>query len=221
MLLLFDLILSEGHNNMRVELTDDLLNRALAGSVWDFGNQVLYDMCRNNPEHKADGIILGKIWLIGRSYSAAIERRRGTANADAESFYESDVAPKIRNSEIDRWFDGIRNGQSADLALHLEAHKRVLDLFTSISRLEQRSLASKYLHFHFPERFFIFDSRAQKAISRLTPPVGRKLPPLREHDYDYARFVLRCEALRQRLEERLARPLSPRDLDNILLSFKP
>lgn len=206
---------------MSAQITEQALLACIAESSWDFGNQVLYDMCHHNADHKTDGVIIGKIWIIGRAYSAAIERRRGPGNGDVDSFYESAVAPKIRNSSIDAWFEEIRSGKQTDLALHLETHKRVMDLFTTISGLEQRSLASKYLHFHFPDRFYIYDSRAQKAISQLTPPVGRKLPPLREHDYDYARFVLRCEALRRQLETRTAKPLTPRHLDNLLLSFKP
>ncbi len=178
-------------------------------------------MCRENPDHKADGIIVGKIWLIGRSYGAAVERRPSPDNSDVDSFYECEVAPKIRNSAIDAWFGEIRSDKEDDLSMHLEIHKRVMDLFTAISGVEKRSLASKYLHFHFPERFYIYDSRAQRAISRLTSPVGRKLPPLREHDYDYARFFLRCESLRRQFETQLARSLTPRDLDNIRLSFKP
>lgn len=41
---------------------------------WSFGNQILYDMCLKNPSHTNENVIIGKIWLIGRSYAAAIER---------------------------------------------------------------------------------------------------------------------------------------------------
>ena len=43
--------------------------------VWDLGNKVLYDLCSSYPYHKTDEEIIAKIWLIGRSYAAAIERR--------------------------------------------------------------------------------------------------------------------------------------------------
>jgi len=200
-------------------LSTEVISKAVAKSPWDFGNKVLYEMCRENPDHKEDGVILGKIWLIGRSYSAAIERRRGKASANADAFYENEVVPTIRNSGIDGWFGELRSADMDDLALHLEAHKRVMDLFARISGTDNRSLASKYLHFHFPERFFIYDSRAQKSISRLTKPEGRRLPPLRGRDYDYACFFVRCVKLRKKLETQLAKAISPRDLDNILLAF--
>jgi len=37
-------------------------------------------------------------------------------------------------------------------------------LFSKISGLNKRSLASKYLHFHVPELFYISDSRAYDAM---------------------------------------------------------
>jgi hypothetical protein len=149
---------------MTPQLTTEFITEATSQKAWDFGNQVLYDMCHANPEHKQDQIIIGKIWLIGRTYAAAIERRRTTEGAIGDDFYESEVAPKIRKSEIDNWFEAIRKGNPDDLTLHLEVHARVLKLFTEISGLKKRSLASKYLHFHFPERFLIYDSRAYKVI---------------------------------------------------------
>jgi hypothetical protein len=41
------------------------LRRPISETSWDFGNQVLYEMCRANPEHAKDDVIIGKIWLIG------------------------------------------------------------------------------------------------------------------------------------------------------------
>jgi hypothetical protein len=45
-------------------------------SVWDLGNDILYEMCEKYPGHDEDNEIIAKIWLIGRSYAAAIERRK-------------------------------------------------------------------------------------------------------------------------------------------------
>jgi hypothetical protein len=88
-------------------LTHKLVSSAVSQTVWDFGNQVLYDMCRTNPEHKRDQIIIGKMWIIGRTYAAAIERRRRMEVASGDAFYETVVAPKIRKSSIDSWFETI------------------------------------------------------------------------------------------------------------------
>ena len=64
-------------------------------------------MCRTNPEHKLDQIIIGKMWVIGRTYAAAIERRTKIEGASGDAFYETVVAPKIRKSPIDSWFEAM------------------------------------------------------------------------------------------------------------------
>ena len=200
-------------------LTHELVSSAVSETVWDFGNQVLYDMCRTNPEHTRDQIIIGKMWIIGRTYAAAIERRRRMEVASGDAFYETVVAPKIRKSSIDSWFEAIRNGCNEDLALHLEVHVRMMNLFTEISGLEKRSLASKYLHFHFPDRFYIYDSRAHRVVSELAEPIRNTLPALRDHDDTYARFCLRCRGLHQRISSVLGRVTSMREFDKVLLAY--
>ncbi len=203
---------------MLSHLTPEFVKEALSVTAWDFGNQVLYDLCAANPGHTRDDIIIAKVWLIGRSYAAAIERRRSTDVAVGDAFYETVVAPKIRLSGIDNWFRALVTSSNEDMALNLETHMRVMRLFTEISGLEKRSLASKYLHFHCPARFHIYDSRAHKAISNLTEPIGKSLPSLREHDNVYARFSLRCQALNERIASLADRHLSPRELDKVLLA---
>jgi len=88
------------------------LRRAISETSWDFGNKVLYEICCANPDHKSDDVIIGKIWLIGRSYATAIERRAEIEGAQGDAFYENEVAPKIRNSGIDGWFQEIRRGDA-------------------------------------------------------------------------------------------------------------
>jgi len=149
---------------MRSQLTAQFVTEALSLAAWDFGNQVLYDLCAANPGHARDDIIIAKIWLIGRSYAAAIERRRSTADAVGDAFYETVVAPTIRSSAIDNWFRALATSANEDMALNLETHMRVMELFTEISGLEKRSLASKYLHFHFPALLHLRFTRRQSHL---------------------------------------------------------
>ena len=81
-------------------ITKSDIEAARENSVWELGNRTLYDLCRNHPEHKKIAEIIAKVWLIGRSYAASIERRR---NADqfGDGFYEATVAPTIKESGID------------------------------------------------------------------------------------------------------------------------
>jgi hypothetical protein len=53
---------------------------------WDLGNSVLYDLCRKHPSHKTADEILAKVWLIGRSYAASIERRKNVKETVGRDF---------------------------------------------------------------------------------------------------------------------------------------
>ena len=55
-------------------------------SSWDFGNSILYNLCQENFYHQDDQKILSKVWLIGRAYSAAIERRKNKDTIN-DNFY--------------------------------------------------------------------------------------------------------------------------------------
>src|SRR5690606_29468485 len=42
-----------------------------------WGNDVLYRMCSERPNHTDVDTVSSKLWLIGRAYSASIERKAG------------------------------------------------------------------------------------------------------------------------------------------------
>ena len=66
-----------------MRLTAPFLQQTLSeDDPWSIGNQVLYDLCQRYPRHTVDSEIIAKIWLIGRAYSASIERGRGKASVD-------------------------------------------------------------------------------------------------------------------------------------------
>ena len=54
----------------------NLINKCKLDNEWSLGNSVLYDLCKTYPTHKDKKSIVAKIWLIGRAYAAAIERRK-------------------------------------------------------------------------------------------------------------------------------------------------
>ena len=206
---------------MKTPLTPEFIARALNRREWDFGNQVLYDLCERHPSHDRNDVVIAKIWLIGRTYSASIERRRKAfVNGADGSFYETKVAPAIVSSEMDVWLRRLREADGRRSDLIIEVHKKVTELFSKISGLEKRSLASKYLHFHFPQYFYIYDSRACRALQRLKDGIRMSE---REHsggDPHYARFFDKCEAANQRIATLLGRSLTPRELDKVLLSVE-
>ena len=123
-----------------------------------FGNKVLYDMCINNPLHNNNDVISGKVWLIGRAYAVAIERVREKKYIN-DDFY-SEIVPKIFNEFYKDFDNDIKDIKENDLNNALSVHKKLTDAIKNVTGLEKRSFNSKYLHFHCPDIFYIYDSRA-------------------------------------------------------------
>ncbi|HEV2563233.1 MAG TPA: hypothetical protein VGT78_13935 [Rhizomicrobium sp.] len=195
------------------------INQALDNRTWDIGNKVLYDLCENYPDHKNESAIAAKIWLIGRSYAAAIERRRKGHEKEnsGDDFYYNVVIPKIKESEIDDWITESKNEPIDQYKIALQTHKRLMALFNEISGQDKRSLASKYLHFHVPGKFFIFDSRAQRAVNDQVArfksvPINTTCDPVYEH------FFQKCLKHNEELSIAIGRKLTPREFDKILLA---
>ena len=202
-----------------------MIDQAINPDVWDFGNEILYSMCRDNPLHQDQSVIIGKIWLIGRSYAAAIERRKKSIELDnfGGDFYVNRVAPVIKNSNIDNLIGAIAvtdllSSQSLEQSLFV--HFKVTELFAEISGMEKRSLASKYLHFHRPNMFIIYDSRAEAAISKLSPIIGRVGRNRYKADNPYRKFAEKCLIIIDYIEKNFGIRLSPRQLDNLLLGLQ-
>ena len=161
---------------------------------WEFGNNILYKMCEENPKHNKSNVVVGKIWLIGRSYAAAIERRKGGEKTG--DFYFDVVAPKINkiHEELDNKITELSQSSANHIVNLLRTHKFLTDVFSDISQLQKRSLASKYLHFHCRKKVFIYDSRARDAIHKLVKrPDKSILDNLQpdEFDKEYGDFVCR------------------------------
>lgn len=95
------------------------------------------ELCRQHPTHREVPAVLAKIWLIGRSYAAAIERRRGKDDQN-DNFYVESVAPAIIRSDIDAWIESVEKHKEPDeqsIDAILVTHARTTQLFREISRL--------------------------------------------------------------------------------------
>lgn len=189
---------------------------------WEYGNGILYNMCKDNPLHNDEHVIVGKIWLIGRSYAAAIERRKN-ADVNNDDFYYDVVAPKVLSigKELDSKLAKLNNSKGLiidDIEDVLSTHKFLMDAFYDITGLEKRSLASKYLHFHCPDKFFIYDSRARSDINKFVKkPDKHMLAGLELYDPEYADFVCRMLELQEYLDGVTGLLESPRRMDSFLL----
>ncbi len=204
-------------------LTKEIILKAQSGDDWNFGNHILYEMCGRFPGHKEKAQIIGKVWLIGRAYAAAIERRKTSDNeiSEGDDFYFEQVAPIVLDSDIDIWIQSIEDIDLPDeknVTRILEVHWRVTNLFFLISGLEKRSLSSKYLHFHGPKAFFIYDSRAAASISKFSSITGRVKKSDMLCDNEYRKFYMKCLRLQKYIVDEFGIYLPPRAIDNLLLS---
>ena len=205
----------------KITISKEDVDEACKPTDWYLGNKVLYDFCRGNPGHTSNGAIIAKIWLIGRAYSAAIERRKNATNDSSEKFYENKVAPMMMSSSVDAWIESLQDQTitQGNLERVVNIHKQLTDLFYRITELKKRSLASKYLHFHKPDLFFIYDSRAREAINAIKLS-GDKIGSSKssdDRDGEYYTFCCRALQLRDDIERKFERRLSPRQLDNLFL----
>lgn len=196
-----------------------MIIEAMVPSPWSVGNEVLYELCRSRPTHSDKKNVIAKIWLIGRSYAAAIERRKNKSDEN-DDFYENIVAPEITASSIDEWINKAKRCvKPCDDSLEtlLRVHYDTTELFSKISDLKKRSLASKYLHFHVPHLFYIYDTRAVGALRLLSDVVCRAGKQAMPADNEYRKFAVKCMALHKFIKNEYDMDLSPRELDNLLM----
>ena len=187
-------------------------------NTWDLGNQVLYDLCAKFPQHRDKSEVVAKIWLIGRSYAASVERRKNKSKNNYD-FYEDIVAPTMINSKLDQYLtrlNGEKKISESNIETILATHKYLVDILEKITKLNKRSLASKYLHFHYPHLFYLFDSRASNSLRDI---VRSKKANEKYSNYDstYVSFYLKAYELHNFIKDKYDIDLSPRELDKILL----
>jgi len=191
---------------------------------WDFGNEILYKMCKTDFLHKRTDKIIGKVILIGRVYAAAIERRKNKTEQN-ENFYLEKVVPKFKNSKLDNHLEKLKKHKiltEENIPEILMIHFYLTDLIKDITEQNKRSFASKYLHFHLPHLFFIYDTRAVKAIGLLKTKFQYKYKEQINSigiDKEYASFFYKCFVQKNRLENKYDQKLSIRHFDNILMKI--
>ena len=191
---------------------------------WDFGNQILYELCKDNFQHERDDIILTKVMFIGRIYAAAIERRKNKKQTgiNNDNFYIDKVAPTFRKPKLDRQLSELKSMRltTDNIPQILRVHNDLMTTLSKITDLDKRSFCSKYLHFHLPDLFFIYDSRALTALRDFTSRVPKELrhiPQLSFVDKEYATFFCKCFDIKNKIEVEHKTKLTTRQLDNLLI----
>jgi len=203
--------------------TKKQLDAARQKKVWDFGNAILYKLCKDNFEHQSDDHILTKVLFIGRIYAAAVERRKNKSNDINDNFYTNTVAPTFRKSKLDDKLSRLKienNENIENIKSVLQTHYLLTSMLKKITDLDKRSFSSKYLHFHLPDLFFIYDSRAVTALRQFTSQVPKDLKhiiQLDNIDMEYSKFYCKCFDLKSQIKSKYNIYLTNRQLDNLLI----
>ena len=193
-------------------------------SKLDFGYSVLLNLCQGNLRHTEQNKIYAKIWIIGRSFAASIDRRKTKTKKTCNNFYLEEVVPTILSvgEYLDTQIEKLNQYECMNEEYMKEAlklHKFLTDAFRDLTELNMRSLVSKYLHFHCPNMFFIYSSIANAEIKKLVNKSNKRI----KFGYDlfdqkYADFSYRALALMNYIKETKPNEndIKPRDIDNIL-----
>lgn len=138
---------------------------------FDTLNRMLYDAVEGNPSNINQSQIVGKLMLIGRTYSASVERRRvnGQVKDDRQALEVVIAAAEaIAQSQVESLLSAIGVDERLTLARVSEAARIHLEMCNALAKAngrENSSLASKYLHFHRPHFFPIVDSYVREGWS--------------------------------------------------------
>jgi hypothetical protein len=203
--------------------TKKQLDTARQKNVWDFGNAILYKLCKDNFNHDLDDHILTKVLFIGRIYAAAVERRKNKSNDINDNFYTDTVAPTFRKSKLDKKLSDLKSAKPdkvENIKSVLQTHYYLTSMLKKITALDKRSFSSKYLHFHLPDLFYIYDSRAVTALRQFTSQVPKDLKHilvLDNIDNEYAKFYCKCFDLKRQIKTQFKIDLTHRQLDNLLI----
>lgn len=197
---------------------------------WDFGNNILYRMCSENPKHDNVEVVKSKIWIIGRCYAADVDRNvpnklQGEKGGDIQER----VARKIvkNNKALDKKIQKlseIKTISPDNIHILLDTHKFFNDIFYKELGANRVSLASKYIHFHAPNATFIFDSLAKAKIQKLVseyPAAKKQMAEWKNNieddlESEYSVFCFKCLFYLFHTKKNL----SPRNLDKFLLGHK-
>lgn len=196
----------------------DSFEKAKNERKWKLGNEILYKMCQDHPLHTDLEEIRAKIWLIGRSYAAAIERRKNKKNIN-DNFYDDFVEAFVKfNKEfnLDSKLIALKNKELSETTINeiLKIHNELTRFFYTQTKLDKRSLASKYLHFHVPI-FPIYDSRAKDSINKIVS--GKIDSSNLIGDKEYSKFCYKLIFLINSIKKETGYTPTAREVDTYLI----
>jgi len=213
--------------NFTMKINQKYIEAGLNNNYWDLGNSYLYKLCKEYPKHESIPVILAKTWLIGRSYSVPLERKkwRTEKKMPVDGFYEKRIGPLFQSSKLDSYLENLSKlhtiNNDAHLLEVLKTHYYLMEIIKNETKQQNRSFVSKYLHFHLPNLFFIYDSQVDKvAISIYTTFNHASYRPKvksKEIDKQYGKFCEISVVIKRAFEEKISKLITLREYDKILL----
>jgi hypothetical protein len=131
--------------------------------LWRQIDKFLEDMCKKFPDHSNLNEVILKVTAIDRLYRAMLYRRRRNYRKIALGLMDSNIDDVLKHI----------NG-----SLNLKNLPKVLEAagivagFGNPKRPRYWVFASKYLHFHKPRLFPLFDSNAKKKCNSIANRLG-------------------------------------------------
>lgn len=194
---------------------------------FDVLNKMLYDAVATHPSNTDPSAIIGKLLLIGRTYSASVERRKTNGETkDERQALEVVIAAAeaIAKSQCARMLDEFSWDQRLTpecLPEVVAIHRELCSALQLANNRENSSLASKYLHFHRPGLFPIVDSYVREGWSWIMEELEQNYRGWRTFGQvsRYQDWCARILILRELLEKHTQQPISLRQVDNYLLSI--
>lgn len=186
------------------------------------GNEALYKLCKEYPSNVDPEHIKAKIWLIGNAYHASLDRVKDMKKYPSNETYKKISSSGMMNrwESIDKSLSEISLLKINDeiIPIALKCHKSLVDMFVEVSGQRNRSLASKYLHFHCPNMFYLYDSIACTTVSNL---VHKQRGKILSESYDgaYEDFFYRVFELNKAIQNEYGIDLCPRQIDYYLSHF--
>jgi hypothetical protein len=181
---------------------------------WGHGREALRQLCAT--PHSDLNATVSKLWLIGRSHSASLDR---THVGWQPMVYEK-TAAKLATIGLDRKLRAIRACGEAYGRKHVALIEATVHEATAVlSKTTQQwkiSLATKYLHYHAPS-VPIFDSISRQVYARFTGH-GHKDEVETRRDA-YGRHLARFLTIRSRLIAHGVKSVNARMLDDFAMNL--
>ena len=67
-------------------------NTNCENKLWEYGNNILLDICKDKKGKDNEAKLIAKMWLIGRSYAVSLERGvKNTSAKKGDEFYTETI----------------------------------------------------------------------------------------------------------------------------------